>query len=121
MQCEKCNIDVSDGDEREHLGRSVCEDCYMELLSPAKACEPWAVFNATSFAKNQGQNSPLTEIQQNLLALLRKEGPVEPEKLSERLQITSVILERELATLRHMEKIRAALIDGRKVIRLWAS
>jgi hypothetical protein len=44
---------------------------------------------------------------------------MEPEDLSEILQVKETDLERELAALRHMEKTRGELKDGRRVIRLW--
>ena len=119
MQCEKCKIDIAEGEERKLHSQILCEDCCMDLLSPAKACEPWAVYSAKSFAKNQGHESELNLVQQEILAVLRKEGPMVPERLSARLQISMTVLERELATLRHMEKIRAELRDGKRLIRLW--
>jgi hypothetical protein len=44
---------------------------------------------------------------------------MEPGRLSAQLQISEKTLERELATLRHMEKIRAELRDGKRLIRRW--
>ena len=119
MQCEKCKIDIAEGEDRQLHGQILCEDCYMELLSPAKACEPWAVYSAKSFAKNQDYESQLTPVQQEILAVLRKEGPTEPGRISARLQIKESVLEREIATLRHMEKMRGELKDGKRLIRLW--
>jgi hypothetical protein len=43
VECERCRkafpaeYAVSQGDQ------VVCEDCAMDLISPAKACDPWAV------------------------------------------------------------------------------
>jgi hypothetical protein len=121
MQCEKCKNDIAGGEDRQLHGQIFCEDCYMERLSPAKACEPWAVFSAKSFAKHQDNESQLTPIQQEILTVLRKEGPTEPTKILVRLQIKEPVLERELATLRHMEKIQGELREGKRMIRLWGS
>jgi hypothetical protein len=119
MQCEKCKIDITAGEDRQLHGQHLCEDCYMELLSPAKACEPWAVYSAKSFAKNQDYESQLTPLQKEILAVLRKDGPAEPGTIVARLQIKEPDLEREIATLRHMEKIRGEIKEGKRVIRLW--
>jgi predicted ArsR family transcriptional regulator len=43
-------------------------------------------------------------IQQNILELLHKEGPIETDNLSKRLQVKKADMERELASLRHIEK-----------------
>ena len=42
-----------------------------------------------------------------------------PEHLVERLNISPMDLEREIAALRHMEKVRGELRSGKKYIRLW--
>lgn len=44
---------------------------------------------------------------------------MEPAILAERLQMRPSDLEREIAALRHMEKVRGELRQGKKVIRLW--
>jgi len=100
-------------------GQVLCEDCYMDLLSPAKACDPWAVYSAKTFLKNDSSGLNLTPVQQKILEILQDEGPQEKTTLCEKLQIKETDLERELATLRHMEKIRGELREGKKLIRLW--
>jgi hypothetical protein len=119
MQCEKCNAVIADGEEKEHYGQKLCEDCYMDLLSPVKACDPWSVYSAKTFLKKQGHEPQFNQLQQKILELLREQGPVEPCNLSERLQVKEADIERELASLRHMEKVRGELRFGKRLIRLW--
>jgi len=97
----------------------LCEDCYMDLLSPAKACDPWAVYSAKTFLKNDSSGPNLTPVQQRILEILQDEGPQERPTLCETLQLKEADLERELATLRHMEKIRGELRGGKRLICLW--
>jgi DNA-binding MarR family transcriptional regulator len=61
----------------------------------------------------------LTPVQQKIVAILQNDGPQEPANLGARLHIKHTDLERNLATLRHMQKIRGELIGGKKLIRLW--
>ena len=65
MDCYKCSIAIPDGEEREHNQKILCEDCYIDVLSPAKFCDPWASFNAQSFAKNNPETT-LTENQMKI-------------------------------------------------------
>ena len=116
MKCDHCSTPILAGDDREHAGRRLCEDCYMEALSPVKACDPWAVYSAQSM---RSENAALTRIQQKILAVLKKSDGIVPEALAEKLGMTPDDLQREIATLRHMEKVRAAMQGERKVIRLW--
>jgi hypothetical protein len=119
MECERCHDTIDPGDEREYAGRVLCEDCYMDALSPARTCDPWAVHSAKNLAQAGGVTPELNPLQKQILSYLQETGGVEPREISERLQIKPSELEREIAALRHMEKIRGELREGRKVIRLW--
>ncbi len=119
MRCDRCKENIEDGEERELHGQNLCEDCYIDALSPAKACDPWAVHSAKSFSKEDGSDVEVTETQSKILQILKETGGAEPKIISERLQISPSDLEREIATLRHMEKLRAELREGKKYICLW--
>ena len=119
MQCKRCKSVIHEGEQNELRGQILCEDCYMDLLSPLKTCDPWAVHSAKSFLKNGSTNLKLSPIQQKILEIIQDEGPQEPANLCERIQIKETDLERDIAALRHMEKIRGELKGGKKFIRLW--
>ena len=119
MKCSQCNEDIPPGEEREHYGRNLCEDCYMDALSPARSCDPWAVHSAKSFKKDAGGRVQLTDLQCKILDILKETGGTELRDISERVQIKPSDLEKEIAALRHMEMVRGELREGRKVIRLW--
>jgi predicted transcriptional regulator len=88
----------------------------MEVLSPVKACDPWAVYSAKSM---DCQDSALTTLQENILVVLKETNGIELEPLAEKLGIELSELQREIATLRHMEKLRAVMKGDKKVFRLW--
>lgn len=119
MDCDRCKKIIEAGEESKLHGQTLCEDCYIETLSPAKACDPWAVYSAKSFMKEEGFNVKMTEVQLRILQILKETGGAEPQIISERLQIEPAALEREIATLRHMEKLRAELRAGKKIICIW--
>lgn len=121
MKCQRCNAQIGPDDQREHLGQTLCEDCYMEALSPVRTCDPWAVHSAKSFEQHSGGSGPLTPVQSDILQILQETGSIEPAALLERIdaKLTLKELEREFATLRHMEKARGEK-QGKKVVwRLW--
>ena len=119
MKCDKCRENIQEGEERELHGRTLCEDCYMDTLSPPKTCDPWAVHSAKSFSKGASSNAHFTETQSKILKVLKETGGVEPRIIAERLQIKPSDLDREIPTLRHMEKVRGELREGKKILRLW--
>lgn len=116
MKCDKCNCFIEQGEEAQYLNQILCEDCYIDVLSPVKTCDPWAVYTAQSMAT---ADSVLTKLQENILQILSETNGVEPEVLAKKLGLQSNDLQREIATLRHMEKVRATMKDDKKVICIW--
>ena len=121
MRCDDCNTTIEPGEEREHLGRHLCEDCYMVALSPMKTCDPWAVHSAKNYEKHAGDDRPLTPLQKEILRVLKAEGPLEPTALQEKLggQHSLEDLQRSFSALRHMEKVRGEKQGQRVLWRLW--
>lgn len=121
MKCDRCNQEIKPGEEREHLGQTLCEDCCIDALSPMKTCDPWAVHSAKTYEKHAGKNRTLTPLQSQILKLLEERGAMEPKQLlaeiGQNLQLKD--LEREFATLRHMEKARGEKQDDKVFWRLW--
>ena len=110
---------IEKGEELELRGQTLCEDCYMDHLSPPRMCDPWAVYTAKSFSDDSTAKQILTEQQHKILEILKETGGTDFDDLVNRLEVNPSDLEREIATLRHMEKIRASLRDGKKILILW--
>ena len=119
MKCDRCGELIPTGDEMDYFGETLCEECYMRALSPARACDPWAVRSAQTLSKLDGDYSTLSETQTKILRVLAEIGGAPPEVVAQKLEMSLVELEREFATLRHMEKVRGQMRDGKKIIFLW--
>ncbi|WP_051327310.1 hypothetical protein [Desulfatibacillum aliphaticivorans] len=118
MKCRQCRRDIPQDDRYEHAGNLYCEDCYIQILSPARFCDPWADYSAKSFEKH-GMISPLTEPQKMLLKLIKELGKAEPAELIEHTRgaIDPADGERELAALSRMGKIEIKSVEGKAIIR----
>jgi hypothetical protein len=121
MNCDRCGATIDPGDERHYAGSTLCEECYMDALSPVKACDPWAVYSATSFEQHQRKGSELTPLQNEILRILDKAGPLEPWDLKKRLDssVDENELRRQFAVLRHLEKVRGEKRGDKVLWRLW--
>lgn len=121
MKCDRCQAAIPDGENHEHLGQMLCEDCYMDVLSPVKTCDPWAVHCAKSFEDQMGGTSAITDVQKKILEILKETGGVERDELLRRMGdgFSDRDLTREFAALRHMEKARAEKRDDKVVLRVW--
>lgn len=121
MKCDRCGEHIPAGEETEQHGRTLCEECYMQALSPSIGCDPWAVRSAQNLSQMETTHAELTETQTKILQVLEETGGLTPADLAERLQLTLPELEREMSTLRHMEKIRGRMEAGKPILILWDS
>jgi hypothetical protein len=107
IQCARCKREIEKQQGYEHQGNMFCEDCYMDILSPPKACDPWAVRSAQTFLKGRDKLSTLTPLQLKIVNYVREKGDATAEEMVENLNLTGEELRREFAVLRHMEVLRA--------------
>jgi len=119
MICDKCKGAIKQGEEIQFQGQILCEDCHVDALFSVKACDPWAVHSAKSFSKKGGTDVEMTQTQSQILQILKETGGADSDFIADRLQITLPDLEREIATLRHMEKVSGELRAGKKIFRPW--
>lgn len=118
MKCDQCRADLEPGEARTLHGKQLCEDCYIDLLSPARPCDPWASQAAKSVSELAGDKEPITENQQRLLDILQSEKLTVAD-LAQKTGLSVDEVERELFTLHHMGKVGANLVDGQRIFQIW--
>ena len=104
--CAKCGAAVDVDEIKEFHGQELCEDCYMDALSPTVVCDPWAVHTAKSLKDVPGGHD-MTPTQRQLFDLVKERGEVPMAEAAAYLGLTEDGLRREFAPLRHMEKLKA--------------
>jgi recombinational DNA repair protein (RecF pathway) len=114
MKCDRCGHEVSTDDSYQHGGETLCEDCYIDIRYPAKACDPWAVYSATRSRESLGLKGAegLTNLQKAIYDFIRGKGKVTGEELRENFGMKETELQMQIATLRHCELIRGTKEDG---------
>jgi len=113
--CTRCGGAVEASEAREYLGEVLCEDCYLEAMSPIRTCDPWAVHTARSLKNIPGGHS-LTPTQQQLYDLVQEKHGVSFPEAAGALGLKEADLRREFAVLRHLELLRACKQDDRILI-----
>ncbi|MBM4293338.1 MAG: hypothetical protein FJ126_00310 [Deltaproteobacteria bacterium] len=104
--CAQCGTETEGAEAREYAGQQLCEDCFMEALSPLRTCDPWAVHLARSL-KDQPGGPMLTATQRRLYDLVKEKGEVSMAEAIQAMNLPEAELRREFATLRHLELLRA--------------
>jgi hypothetical protein len=105
MQCDRCGTALAAEENVGRGGQTLCEDCLMDVLSPAKACDPWAVKLAKG-AKDSGGTGELKGLEKALYDLVLKRGRVPKDDLSSLLGVRPTEVNRAFSVLRHMELLR---------------
>ncbi len=113
MQCGKCGQGIEEDQGYEHRGKLYCEGCYMNILSPPKSCDPWAVYSAKGALKGKDKFSALTAQQLRIVNYLRGKGEAIIEDIVAELSLTEDVFQREFAVLRHMEILKAKKTEGK--------
>jgi hypothetical protein len=103
MLCGKCGDPIPDGEDRQHGGLTLCEDCYLGVVAMPKTCDPWAVYSAKNTVS---KDVTLTSEQHRILELIKARGPVTLEQACQELNLTEQDFRTHFATLRHMELAR---------------
>jgi hypothetical protein len=116
--CARCGVPVEAGEVREYAGQALCEDCYMDALSPTRTCDPWAVHTARSLKDLPGGHT-LTPRQQQFFDLVEARGEVSIPEAMASLGLKETELRREFAVLRHMEMLRGCKKDNLILITLF--
>jgi predicted transcriptional regulator len=79
----------------------------MDILSPRKACDPWAVHSAQTFLRGKDKLSTLTLPQSKIVQYIQERGEATAEEMIKNLQLTEEALRREFVALKHMEILKA--------------
>lgn len=102
MKCDRCQDEIPQGEAHEHAGQNLCDDCYMDAMSPATGCDPWAVYTATRL---KDQDQTLTPVQETIFNLVQDKARAKVPELLEATGLDWEALQREVVTLRHMELV----------------
>jgi late competence protein required for DNA uptake (superfamily II DNA/RNA helicase) len=111
VKCDRCHRETPANESFSHLNQTLCEDCYLDVMNPAKPCDPWAVYLATRSRESSGLKGTegLTPRQKSIYELVRSSGKITAEEVKEKLALSESALQAEIAVLRHCE-----LVAGRK-------
>lgn len=108
MLCEKCKIEIPDGEEMKFHGKVVCEDCYVVGVQPPKTCDVAAVYSAKMHRQMSGQTGTegLTDLQKNIYEFVKENGKVTKDQLAEHFKLPQLELDKQFSVLRHCELLK---------------
>jgi len=114
MKCQKCGVEFPKEEKFEQHGQIMCEDCYMDSLSPSRSCDPWSTRSAQNAMNQNGDAGKTSELQDKIMLEVAASGGTQVSDLANKLFISENELEREIVTLHHMQKVKSEKRDDGK-------
>jgi hypothetical protein len=111
IKCQSCGKEIAEDEVFATEGKTLCENCYIDIGHRIRVCDPWAERSKKIFRKSHGLEGTdgLTDLQKEIYEHVQKEGRATKAELMERFQLPLPELENQFAILRHCQ-----LLKGRK-------
>lgn len=119
MKCFQCGQEIEKGEEIKCNHRFLCEDCYLDNTIVVRTCDPESVRIAKNMESLGIASGKLSPEQSRVVEIVKSKGGVTPEYLLKELDMRPDELERVLASLRHIRRIKGEKRGDERYITLY--
>ncbi len=121
MNCQHCDDKISEEEQYIHMGKILCEDCYIQVIEPPRTCDVTAVYSAKMSRKLAGHvgTEGLTQLQKDIYNFIKEKGRATRAEISEKFKLNERQLENNFATLRHCELVSGFKENNQVYVRVW--
>ncbi len=111
IKCQNCGKAVAEDEVFSTDGKTLCEDCYIDVGHRIRVCDPWGERSKRVFRESRGLEGTdgLTDLQKEIYEFIRDKGKATRAELMERFKLPPTELENQFAILRHCQ-----LLKGKK-------
>src|SRR5512146_2207725 len=111
IKCQNCGKEVSEDDVFTTEGKTLCEDCYIDVGHRIRVCDPWGERSKKIFRESHGLEGTegLTDLQKEIYEYIKSKGKVTRMELIKKFKLPASELENQFAILRHCQ-----LLKGKK-------
>ncbi len=108
MKCSHCGKEIPADELHSHQGQTLCEDCYIEGISPEKHCDPWATYLSSRERGTIGIKSTedFTETEKAIYEFVKSKGRATREEVMAELGLSANDLEPQINVLMHAELLK---------------
>jgi hypothetical protein len=121
IKCQNCSKDVPEDDVFISGGRTLCEDCYIDVGHRIRVCDPWGERSKKIFRESHGLTGTdgLTDLQKGIYEFIKARGKATREDLVQEFKLSPRELENEFAMLRHCQLVKGKKEDDKVYMVLW--
>ncbi len=108
MNCSRCGRQITKETSYDYEGKTLCEDCFMEVGLHPKECEPWATYVATHTPGGAGPKSKqgLTDLQKQIHEFIKSKGRVPREEVMANFKLSESDMDAQTTALFHSEFVK---------------
>jgi hypothetical protein len=121
IKCQNCGKEIGEDEVFATEGKTLCEDCYIDVGHKIRVCDPWGERSKKIFRKSHGLEGTdgLTDLQKEIYEYISEMGKATREQLMERFELPAAELENQFAILRHCQLLKGKKEADAVYIVLW--
>ena len=121
IKCQNCGKEVSEDEVFATEGKTLCEDCYIDVGQRIRICDPWGERSKTIFRKSHGLEGTegLTDLQKEIYEYIQTRGKATRMELMEEFKLPATELDNQFAILRHCRLLKGRKEGDNVYIVLW--
>jgi late competence protein required for DNA uptake (superfamily II DNA/RNA helicase) len=121
IRCQNCGKTISEEEVFTTDGKTLCEDCYIDVGHRIRVCDPWGERSKKIFRKSHGLEGTdgLTDLQKEIYEYIQKKGKATRAELMEKFQLPAAELENQFAILRHCQLLKGKKEGDAVYLVLW--
>jgi len=121
VKCQTCSKEISDDELFVSEGKTLCEDCYIDVGHRIRVCDPWGERSKRIFRESHGLSGTdgLTNLQKGIYEFIKARSKVTREEISTEFGLSPRELENEFAILRHCQLLKGKKEGDKVYLVLW--
>lgn len=108
IRCQNCGKEVAEDEVFATEGKTLCEDCYIDVGHRIKVCDPWGERSKRIFRDSHGLEGTegLTDLQKEIYEYIQTKGKATMVELMKQFKLPPTELENQFAILRHCQLLK---------------
>lgn len=121
IKCQNCGKTISEEEVFATDGKTLCEDCYIDVGHRIRVCDPWGERSKKIFRKSHGLEGTegLTDLQKAIYEYIEKKGKATRAELMENFSLPAAEMENQFAILRHCQLLKGKKEGDTVYLVLW--
>ena len=121
IKCQNCGRALSEDEVYATEGKTLCEDCYLDIAHRIRVCDPWGERSKKVFRESHGLEGTegLTDLQKEIYEFIKTKGKATARELAGKFGLPPSELENQFAILRHCQLLKGKKEGDIVYIVLW--